>query len=47
MAGADSPEVHDRVVSALMEGAESSTAQQFMSRLLALSPDCFFRTWSS
>ncbi len=39
MAGADSPEVHDRVVSALMEGAESSTAQQFMSRLLALSPD--------
>ena len=27
------------VVSALVEGAESSTAQQFMSRLLAVSPD--------
>ena len=39
MTGADSPEVHDRVVSALVEGAESSTAQQFMSRLLAVSPD--------
>lgn len=39
MAGAGSPEVHDRVVSALVEGVESSTAQQFMSRLLALSPD--------